>query len=253
MLIRSLSLFGITKIKKALFLEWFDMNLSNDMENLIRNGWIQERESDLKISLHQVILDLVYNNLNPSSENCVEVTKAMLNYAAQKEFESYIKKQNRDQLCSIFLERITGESRLLVQFLNQYCENIKNKYEIIEEVIKICGKNNWNDMLYNFYKLKGEFILNNSLNSSDCIKAIEEQIKKVVNLFNQAVETIYKMNQNKEKKADAILKLAIETNSLCQNWDGLEYLKKEVLKELYFCIEKMYLKSEELYKKCSCK
>lgn len=248
LLIRSLSLFGITKIKKALFLEWFDMNLSNDMENLIRNGWIQERESDLKISLHQVILDLVYNNLNPSSENCVEVTKAMLNYAAQKEFESYIKKQNRDQLCSIFLERITGESRLLVQFLNQYCENIKNKYEIIEEVIKICGKNNWNDMLYNFYKLKGEFILNNSLNSSDCIKAIEEQIKKVVNLFNQAVETIYKMNQNKEKKADAILKLAIETNSLCQNWDGLEYLKKEVLKELYFCIEKMYLKSEELYK-----
>lgn len=248
LLIRSLSLFGITKIKKALFLEWFDMNLSNDMENLIRNGWIQERESDLKISLHQVILDLVYNNLNPSSENCVEVTKAMLNYAAQKEFESYIKKQNRDQLCSIFLERITGESRLLVQFLNQYCENIKNKYEIIEEVIKICGKNNWNDILCDSYKLRGKFFLDNFWDYMESKEEQRKMINEIINSFNNGVKTIYRMNLSKEETADNMLKFAIACNSLCRDWNGSFSFEKEIIKELHYYVEKIYLQCEKMYK-----
>ena len=215
LLIRSLSLFGITKIKKALFFEWFDTNLSNDMENLIRNGWIQERESDLKISLHQVILDLVYNNLNPSSENCVEVTKAMLNYAAQKEFESYIEQENKNKICSIFLRRIRGENQIIVEFFYKYCENILRQEDIIQKSIAICKKNNWSQLLCSFYNLNWSQICW-EITQKDNIEEQRKLINEMKLFIDYWIELMNRINVNENKKENYISNLVEGLASLCQ-------------------------------------
>ena len=80
-LIRSLSLLGYVRISKKKFLEYCPVsNCINELDNLIHKGWIEYNEVTGKISLHQIILDLVYNNLAPDAGNCPLVTASMTDY-----------------------------------------------------------------------------------------------------------------------------------------------------------------------------
>lgn len=85
-LIRSLSLLGYVRISKEKFLEYCPVeNALKGIESLIRRGWIEYNQITGKISLHQIILDLVYNNLNPDTGNCPYITQSMLEYIKKKQ------------------------------------------------------------------------------------------------------------------------------------------------------------------------
>jgi len=109
-LMRSLSLLGYVRILKDSFLEYCNVKQKEEgLGHLIRTGWVEfDAETD-KISLHQVILDLVYHHMNPTAENCPHLVEAMCMYM-QAETETYVEKANRRRLVRNVLSRLQGDS-----------------------------------------------------------------------------------------------------------------------------------------------
>lgn len=137
-LIRSLSLLGYVRIAKKKFLEYCPAsNCINELENLIHKGWIEYNEITGKISLHQIILDLVYNNLAPDSGNCPLVTASMTDYILQ-ELSNYSEKHVRDKLLGYFMQRISGNNIEYAKLCVYYCENIKKEEKYLAAAEKIC-------------------------------------------------------------------------------------------------------------------
>ena len=56
------------------------------------------------------------------------------------------------------------------------------------------------------------------------------------------------MNLSNEETADNMLKFAIACNSLCRDWNGSFSFEKEIIKELHYYVEKIYLQCEKMYK-----
>ena len=107
-LIMSLSLFGFVRIKKKKFLAWCDVEDSKEaLRHLVKRGWIQSDKKSGKIALHQIILDMVYNHLQPTSEKCPHVVVAMLRYM-EEDLQVYGQQRNRLKLLMDILERIQG-------------------------------------------------------------------------------------------------------------------------------------------------
>lgn len=82
-LIGSLSLMGNVFVLRKLFLEKFCSFPGNRgaMNKLIKTGWVKYDPASGRISLHQVIMDLVYNSLRPDAESCPHIVNGMGNFA----------------------------------------------------------------------------------------------------------------------------------------------------------------------------
>ncbi|MCC8014021.1 MAG: kinase, partial [Eubacterium sp.] len=108
--IKSLSLLGYVKISKEQFSKWCRLEPSDgSVERLVDRGWI--KFEDEKIYLHQIILDLVYNHLNPTSESCPAIIESMTEYASE-DIQSIIKMSVRRDLMDSFTERIKGSDNI---------------------------------------------------------------------------------------------------------------------------------------------
>ena len=83
-IMRSLSLMGSIRIQKSKFIEMLKLDSSNIIDRLIKRGWIEYNDVNNKISLHQIILDLIYVDLKPTTENCPHITKSMIDYLKKK-------------------------------------------------------------------------------------------------------------------------------------------------------------------------
>ena len=118
---------GYVRIFKKKFLEYCPVsNCINELDNLIHKGWIEYNEVTGKISLHQIILDLVYNNLAPDAGNCPLVTASMTDYILQ-EMANYSERHIRDKLLGYFMQRIRGNNIEYAKLCIYYCENIKKE------------------------------------------------------------------------------------------------------------------------------
>lgn len=140
-LIKSLSLLGYLKINKKLFLDYYrceERTMEQELQKLIRRGFIEYDELTDKISLHQIILDLVYNYLRPTSESCPAITKAMTRYACMK-MTSRVDKDIRKKMLGLFLKRISGSDDTVAEFYLTYCRKIKNENDIVDKVEEICA------------------------------------------------------------------------------------------------------------------
>lgn len=82
-IMRSLSLAGGVRIRKEYFAELLNLENVSGVDKLIKSGWIEYNDVTEKISLHQIISDLVYADLKPTAENCPNITAAM-NQALKK-------------------------------------------------------------------------------------------------------------------------------------------------------------------------
>lgn len=151
-LIRSLSLLGYVRISKKKFLEYCPVNnCINELDNLIHKGWIEYNDVTGKISLHQIILDLVYNNLAPDSGNCPLITASMTDYILQKP-SNYSERHIRDKLLGYFMKRIKGKNIEYVKLCIYYCENIKKEEEYLDAAEEICLLHN-NNIYYKFLQM----------------------------------------------------------------------------------------------------
>ncbi|MGN0466730.1 MAG: NB-ARC domain-containing protein [Lachnospiraceae bacterium] len=139
-LIRSLSLLGYIRMKKEKFLKYCPVeNCVNELENLIRRGWIEFDEKTHKISLHQIILDLVYNHLSPSSENCPLIVNAMTQYLLE-ELPNSVEEEVRNKLLDYFIQRIWGNDLAYARFCVYYFRHryITNEEAYVNLAEKIC-------------------------------------------------------------------------------------------------------------------
>lgn len=136
-LIGSLSLMGNVFVARKLFLEKFCSFPGNRgaMNKLIKTGWVKYDPASGRISLHQVIMDLVYNSLRPDAESCPTITAAMGDYAEQ-EIDNSIDSSKRDTIVWMFFNRITGNNNLYATFILKaiaYANDIDEMLDVAEE------------------------------------------------------------------------------------------------------------------------
>ena len=138
-IMRSLSSLGAIRIKRSIFVQYFKSysGIEKDLDNLVERGWIEYDEKTDKISLHQIILDLAYNSLKPTSKNCPNIVHSMISYFKRKE-DNFVNIENRRKLAEYFIERMKGSDLLLVELYYEYCRNIKYEEEILKRAQQIC-------------------------------------------------------------------------------------------------------------------
>lgn len=143
-IMRSLSLLGEVRVKKDMFCRMFEQRVcaKEHLDNLVRHGWVEHDEKTEMISLHQVILDLAYNSLNPTSENCPCIVRAMRIYFEKKE-ESSVHREIRRRLADHFVNRVSGNDYALAELYYVYCKRVgyaKNEQwkKALREAERIC-------------------------------------------------------------------------------------------------------------------
>ena len=140
-ILRSLSLLGYVRIEKDAFLNLCCLpNGGQALKTLIRRGWIEYDRQSHKISFHQIILDLVYFELAPSSENCPHITMEFCQYM-KKEFTLQWERRLRKRLAENFMERIRGNNLLYARLCLEYCSRVKYREEYMDQAEKICLEN----------------------------------------------------------------------------------------------------------------
>lgn len=143
-IMRALSLLGSIRIRKSLWLDMVGNCFEYEtLDQLIKRGWIEadSLEKDCKISLHQIILDLVYNEHCPNTDNCSESIKGYINYL-QKKVRYAVDKRGKKKIADILLKRVHGEGYLLAQLYYSYCKYIRWKPELLKLAEKFCLKEN---------------------------------------------------------------------------------------------------------------
>ena len=138
-IMRSLSSLGAIRIKKSIFVQYFKScsGIEEHLDNLVERGWIEYDEKTDKISLHQIILDLAYNSLKPTSKNCPNIVRSMISYFKRKE-ENFVDIEIKRRLAEYFIERMGGSDLLLVELYYEYCRNIKYEEKMLKRVQQIC-------------------------------------------------------------------------------------------------------------------
>jgi len=188
-IISSLSLFAGIRILKERFTALCNVeNISNELNVLIRNGWIEYNDSTEKISLHQVIQDLIFSKLNPTTQNCPHIVEGMLRYIKEDTGNSY-ERGARKKVFDVFAKRITGTDVLYAKVCLAY--GTVNK---VEEAIEICLTQEHpdkNEVLAGLYMKKIEYLC-----QCDDMLVADEELKeygrktaqKIAELFRRAVE-----------------------------------------------------------------
>lgn len=145
----SLSLLGPVRISRHLFFQLYPApDRDNCLKQLIAAGWIQTDSSGNKISLHQLILDLIYQDLMPGVEDCPQMTKQMLIYMNAK-LKSRLEKDTRKKIASCFVERLhPTDNPTLAQVYLAYYEKIRKDKTYLASIAEICEQKNDSVSLY---------------------------------------------------------------------------------------------------------
>lgn len=134
-LISSLSLFAGMRILEEEYEKIYKSDSTRiDLERLIKRGWIEYNEKNKKISLHQVIQDILYKNIPPSAEKCPVIVDGMIKYI-DKKTESHAEKVIRRRMLKVFMERLTGESKRYAELCLKY-----GREPQLQKALEICKK-----------------------------------------------------------------------------------------------------------------
>ncbi len=146
-LIRSLSLLGYVRIVKGKFLKLCPVEgNAAALETLIHRGFVEYEDDSGKISLHQIILDLVYNYLHPDAENCPHLVEALTAYAAQKPANE-AERNVRNRLLENVMKRLFGNGTAYAKLCLRYCQNVSNHAEYLDRAYQILDEKDTPDLL----------------------------------------------------------------------------------------------------------
>lgn len=250
--IQSLSLLGYVRIRKELFFEYLDIeNKEKDLDSLVKKGWIIFDEKKQKISLHQIILDLVYNHMKPSSENCPHIVEGMIMYI-QKNTIHRAERKVKHKLLDYFVERVIGEDVLYATLLIEYCSKIRKNQMYLEKAKEITKGNireleNENESIFdnlkNLKNLKNLYQLNH-------IDVIDDW-KHIYNLENfkklifSLMQNIYVLEIKMQTNCDDLFEVELEMEEyFSEKWKNIY----ELARKAYF-YGKSYLDREEQFGK----
>lgn len=130
-LLDNLSLFAGVRVKRDRFLEWCgagrcETEWREALDRLVRRGWIEEGRGEDKVSLHQIVLDLIYEERNPGGKSCRVLVRSLADYAARRP-ENRTEREIRDRLCAIVGRRLQGRDQETLAFYLAFCENIESQ------------------------------------------------------------------------------------------------------------------------------
>ena len=196
-ILEDLSLFAGARLDREMFLEWRggDSGDAEDLERLVLRGWVEEWE-DKKVSLHQIVLDLVYGECyrgrgeeNGSGRN---LARSMAEYAASEPV-NWTERQIRDKLCGIFSRRICGRDQDTLDFYLSYCEHIRNKEELVDICLEAWEKQPqcYREELARSCILKGKAALREMEEDIECLfdEEMQEQAAgRAVEWFRKGIE-----------------------------------------------------------------
>lgn len=204
--IGSLSLLANMRIKKQRFEEICPIeHISEKLNQLIKRGWIEYNEKLDKISLHQIIQDLIYKNLRPTAENCPNIVRGMNQYITA-DTANYIERRMKQSVFDVFMSRITGVSIAYAKLCLLYGQKDK-----LDEAERICLRQENKevyDILQRIYRKKMKLI-------SDC----EDMFESELDLEDYLAEQLKRM----EELLDKVI-------WYCQNYtDNVNYQVKECI------------------------
>lgn len=132
-IIASLSLFDGIRISRSQFETLCGIKeAAEKLDSFIQNGWIRWNGLTGKISLHQVIQDLVYHELAPDADNCIHIVCGMNEYlSVEPDVEA--ERDVRKKMTAIFIKRLTGNNMPYARL----CFKVGDK-ERLSEAEQIC-------------------------------------------------------------------------------------------------------------------
>lgn len=217
--ISSLTLFAGIRIRRYIFISICKIpQIEEALDKLIKNGWIEYNDVTDKVSLHQVIQDLVYIKLRPNTETCPGITLGMYEYISEKT-KTYAERRIRRKVFSIFMERIHG-SNIEYARLCLKCEN-EEYFNEAEEIVSQMKSADAYEIMFLLYKKR----LKNACSCQDMFDddiSLEEygvrQIKRINGLFDKAISFCRLAFENKE---DSIIKeYILLADEMDQNLDS---------------------------------
>lgn len=137
-LMRSLSLLGSVRISREMFLACCPVEHGGEeLQVLVQRGWVEYDEGRDKLSLHQIILDLVYHYLQPTAENCPHIVRGMGAYV-RRDLPNHAERMVRRQLATDFMERMQGQTLDYAGLCVDYCQKIRKRKEYLDIAERIC-------------------------------------------------------------------------------------------------------------------
>lgn len=187
--IKSLSLLGYVKIRREKFFELCPVSSCiEDVEQLVKSGWIQSDDPTGKIHLHQIILDLVYNELKPTTNSCPHITAAMDNYLLT-DFENRLESDIRSNIAKNFVDRISGTSLAYAKLLTDYCYKINAEKSLLEKAESVCISSvepNAQKLMYRIYIKQIELFTDDDRHLFDEDFSEDDLIENVIEVCNKA-------------------------------------------------------------------
>lgn len=138
-IMRALSLLGSVRIREQLWMSMVNNCFGvEEVNGLIKRGWIEtdRAEKNPKISLHQIILDLIYNEEKPDTENCGAAVGGYVRYI-QSKLEDKTDRRIRKKVADILLDRLKGNDLTIARFYYAYGK-VKWNPEAIERAAELC-------------------------------------------------------------------------------------------------------------------
>ncbi len=269
-MIRSLSLLAGIRIEKSKFYQLCAVDDGeNKLELLIRSGWVEYHAVSGKISLHQVIQDLVYKELAPNAENCPKIVEGMGRYVDLEE-TSEAEQKVKEKFFGIFMERLSGNTLPYVKLCLKYGK--ENKLDEAEKICLNSPEVKPFDLLPKIYRKKIKVIdaqiVDNILFESPEIEFSKSAAasEESLTLIGKLLDKIISYCQKNSKETDCIVKELIETGKefdymwmtpIClqiqERVSALDYVYNKIIQMFDIATEKLPLTSfsatqkEELY------
>lgn len=226
----SLSLFAGIRILQEEYEKIYGTDTADlYLRKLIKSGWIEYNEKNKKISLHQVIQDVVYKNLVPCAEKCPNIVAGMICYAAKKP-ENHSEKLIRRKILKIFMERLSGENISYARLCLAYGKDMQ-----LDKALEICKKNESSeayDIIQKIYRKKINNALVNGMAGSSDKNTVLNRLKEIKNMMEQVIrycgkyrETVLNTDELLSYKKDDSYANAHETI----NSDINKYIAKEYI------------------------
>lgn len=251
-----LSLFSGVRIHKEQFFLWCPQCSSDFLKRLIQRGWIEETADGNMISLHQVILDLIYDFRHPDGEICMTLTKNMISYLNQ-DMPNRTSNTIRNRILYIFGNRIYRKNieEKEYPYTTAFYLAYQEKLGYVEEWFDFCQKEYkkypglYDDNLAKLYYIKACFELK-KLDEFDYFQ--EDGLQKTTfyasrNDFQTAIE--YKKNAAKcspKIVGDFVFQIGMEWK---ENVEFNFTIGDEVLKLAYEYIAECFIKGASDYSK----
>jgi tetratricopeptide (TPR) repeat protein len=130
--LRALSLLGGTHMEQKAFASWCPAS-AETLAALAHRGWLKI-DDHAKLYLHQIILDLAYEELPPTTQNC----GSMLRHLQQEllpGFKTSFEKRLYRRICNIVFARITGTTTPLMRLYWLYNQRLHKNEELLKHCI----------------------------------------------------------------------------------------------------------------------